>query len=258
MSTMKRALSILILCSLLVTTTVGTVIAGNPDYSIIEYTGGVILATVDGVWTDTEEWRDALLVNVTEEFRFWYHAEITAYICEFCVEVFDDDTDDAGDYWEFCFDDDNSSATAPTVNCTKITIDGHTDLTMYRGNGQGWDEITPDTNDQLTWADEITTSFINESDHWILEFTFMKTQSILPTAPPSGCSVAAYDADTQKLSSWPPDTDPDDPSTWGVISEFSAEAAPYVPEAFTFAVMAILSTISLLVGSHYLRKHTKK
>ena len=57
---MKRVLSIFMLCSLLVTITVGTVMAGTPDYQIIEYTGGVVPATVDGEGTTTDEWGDAL------------------------------------------------------------------------------------------------------------------------------------------------------------------------------------------------------
>jgi len=55
-------------------------------------------------------------------------------------------------------------------------------------------------------------------------------------------------------TNWPP-TDPDIPDTWG-IENYSTEP---IPEFLTFAVMALLSTVSMLVGYKYFvkRKETK-
>ena len=125
----------LMLCSLLLLINAGTTQAGNPDYSIIEYTGGITLATVDGVWTTEDEWNDALTVPISDNVTFWYYAEINIFSCEFCVEIFDDDTDDAEDYWQFCFDDANSGGTAPGSGDYRVDIVGHTDVVIYTGDG---------------------------------------------------------------------------------------------------------------------------
>lgn len=254
---MKRTLSILMLCSLLLTITVGTVMAGNPDYSIIEYTGGVVPATVDGEHTTDGEWNDdALLTEISDNAIFYYNMYMDAYSCEFCVEIFDDDTDDTGDYWEFCLDNGNDGGTAPQIGDYRIRIDGHTTLTVYQGNGQGWDEVTP-AEGEITWADSISDSPSESADHWILELTFDKTISMITSAPPTGLRVAVYDASNSQagVQAWAPDSDADVPDEWGMISTYSTEQ---IPEGLTFAVMVFLSSVSLIVGSQYLRKHSKK
>ena len=253
---MKRVLSIFMLCSLLVTITVGTVMAGTPDYQIIEYTGGVVPATVDGEWTTTDEWGDALTVEVTDDFVFLYNMYMDTYSCEFCVELFTDDTDDAGDYWEFCFDNGNNGGTAPQFGDYRVIIEGHTDMTVYQGNGQDWDEVTPAAG-EITWDDSISDSPLESEDHWILEFTFIKTTSMITSAPPTGLRVAAYDASNSGdgVQAWAPDSDADVPDEWGLIYTYSTDS---IPEGFTFTVMAVLSSISLLVGTHYLRKRSTK
>ena len=257
---MKRALSILMLCSLLLLITLGIAKAADPDteYQIIEYTGGITMAIVDGEWTDDEEWMDACWVEVNDDFDFLYYAEITAFSCEFCVELFSDDTDDAEDYWEFCFDDSNTGGDAPDVGDYRVFIEGHTTMTVYEGNGQGWDEITQQEG-EITWADSIGSSPLESEDHWILEFTFLKTSgnAMIPNAPPTGLRVAAYDASNSDagVQSWAPDSDVDVPDEWGMIGGFDMNP---IPEGLTFAVMIFLSSVSLLVGSQYLRKRSKK
>jgi hypothetical protein len=141
LSVMKRTISILMLCSLLFLLTAGTINAGNPDYSIIEYTGNVVPATVDGAWTTEDEWTDALLVPVSDNVSFWYNVDLNQYSCQFCVEIFNDDTDDIDDYWQFCFDDSNGGGTAPASGDYRVDIVGHTDLVIYEGTGEDWEEI---------------------------------------------------------------------------------------------------------------------
>ena len=238
--------------------TVGTIKAGNPDYSIIEYTGGITLAIVDGVWTTEDEWNDALTVPISDNVTFWYYAEINVYSCEFLVEIFDDDTDDAGDYWQFCFDDANSGGTAPGSGDYRVDIVGHTDVVIYTGDGSGWVQSTSTPSDVgLTWANSISASPIDSTPHWILEFTFIKTIAMIPSPPPTGLRVAVYDASNSAagVQDWAPDSDVNVPDEWGLISGFSEEP---IPEGLTFAVMALLSSVSLLAGSQYLRKRAKK
>ena len=252
------AFSMLMLCSLLLLTTVGTVMAGNWDYSIIEYTGGITLATVDGVWTTDDEWDDALTVPISDTAIFRYYAEITVYNCEFLVEIFNDDTDDAEDYWQFCFDDMNTGGTAPQTGDYRVDIVGHTDVIIYTGDGESWVESTLTPSDVgLTWANSISASPIDSTPHWILEFTFNKLVAMIPTQPPSGLRVAVYDASNSEagVQDWAPGSDVNVPDEWGVISEYSPDA---IPEGLTFGVMALLSSVSLLAGSQYLRKRSKK
>jgi len=238
--------------------TVGTIKAGNPDYSIIEYTGGITLAIVDGVWTTEDEWNDALTVPISDNVTFWYYAEINIYSCEFLVEIFDDDTDDAEDYWQFCFDDANSGGTAPGSGDYRVDIVGHTDVVIYTGDGESWVQTTSTPSDVgLTWANSISASPIDSTPHWILEFTFIKTVAMIPSAPPTGLRVAVYDASNSAagVQDWAPSSDVNVPDEWGLISTFSSDP---IPEGLTFAVMALLSSVSLLVGSQYLRKRSKK
>lgn len=254
---MKKSLSILMFCSLLMLITLGIVKAGNPDYSIIEYNGGVVPATVDGKHTTAGEWNDdALLTEISDNAIFYYNMYLTLFSCEFCVEILDDDTNDTGDYWEFCFDNGNNGGTAPQIGDYKVVIEGHENLTMYQGNGQGWDETTP-AEDEITWADSISDSPNESEDHWILEFTFLKLLSIATSAPPTGLRVAVYDASNSQagVQAWAPDSDVDVPDEWGLIGDSSTDQ---IPEGLTFAVMVFLSSVSLLVGSKYLRKRSRK
>ena len=252
------AFSMLMLCSLLLLTTVGTVMAGNWDYSIIEYTGGITLATVDGEWTTEDEWEDALTVPISDTAIFRYYAEITIYSCEFLVEIFNDNTTDAEDYWQFCFDDTENGGTAPQYGDYRVDIVGHTDVIIYTGDGESWVQTT-DTPDNvgLTWANSLSASPLDSNPHWILEFTFIKTVAMIPSAPPSGLRVAVYDASNSEagVQDWAPGSDVNVPDEWGVISMYSPDA---IPEGLTFAVMALLSSVSLVVGSQYLRKRSKR
>ncbi|MCZ2808166.1 MAG: hypothetical protein O2V44_02295 [Candidatus Bathyarchaeota archaeon] len=250
-TTMMAVLTLLLI-------TVGTIKAGNPEYSIIEYTGGITLATVDGVWTTEDEWNDALTVPISDTATFWYYAEINVFSCEFLVEIFNDDTNDTGDYWQFCFDDTNSGGTAPGSGDYRVDIVGHTDVVIYTGDGESWVQtaLTP-ADVGLTWANSISASPIDSTPHWILEFTFIKTVAMIPSAPPTGLRVAVYDASNSEagVQDWAPSSNVNVPDEWGLISEYSPDP---IPEGLTFAVMALLSSVSLLVGSQYLRKRSKK
>ena len=255
---MKKWISILILCSLLITTIVGTAMAGNPDYSIIEYTGGITLATVDGEYTTEDEWSDALTVPISDNATFWYYAEINVFNVEMCVEIFSDNTTDAEDYWQFCYDDDNSGGTAPSTGDYRVDIIGHTDVIIYAGNGTGWEQTELTPNDvALTWADSLSASPNDSNPHWILEISFVKTTAFIPSAPPTGLRVAVYDASNSAdgVQDWAPDSDVNVPDEWGLVASYSADP---IPEGLTFGVMAVLSSVALLTGSHYLRKRSKK
>ena len=247
----------MMLCSLLLLTTFGITKAGNPAYSIIEYTGGVVSATVDGDWTTENEWTDALLVPVTDNVIFYYNVELNAFSCEFCVEIYNDNTNDAEDYWQFCFDDSNNGGAAPQSGDFRVDIVGHTTLTVYQGNGTGWTEITP--GGEITWADSVSDSPTESTPHWILEFTFIKTAGnvMIGNAPPTGLRVAVYDASNSGagVQEWAPDCDLNVPDEWGLISGYSEEP---IPEGLSFIVLAVLSTVAVVVTTFVFRKRPKK
>ena len=247
----------MILCSLLLANA-GIAKAGNPDYSILEYIS-VTIATVDGSWTTTDEWTDTphpqMTGNATGMFGYNIQS-FTDYGLEWIVEIFTDNTNDTGDYWQICFDDSNTGGAAPDTGDFKIEIVGHTTLKVYQGTGSGWTEVTPDAG-EITWANTISASPWNSTPHWILEI--VESNKIagvvqIPNAPPTGMRIAAYDANTSTLAAWPPDSSADVPDTWGLISTFSM--TPY-PEGFSIVAVVMLSAVAVAVGFYFARKRPK-
>ena len=253
---MKRKISILMLCSLLLVTTVGTVMAGNDAYSILEYWTQVA-PTFDGEWTSPDEWTESQHVQISDSGMFTYTADImltSSMNSQFLVEFFSDDTDDTEDYWQICVDPSNGGGSAPGTGYGRIDIVGHTDLVCYEGDGSGWSEIPAESD--IEWADSISDSPLNSTAHWILELQFNKESGAMQLAmPPNGLRIAFYDASTDTLAAWPPDSDVNDPDTWGVVPTYSSEP---IPEGLNFAVMVFLSSVSLVIGSHYLHKRSKE
>jgi hypothetical protein len=253
---LKRALSLLILCSLLSLVAVGPIMAGNDDYSITEYWTQVA-PTFDGEWTSDDEWTDGQHVQISDNANFTYTADImlTASMgSQFLIEIFDDDTDDPEDYWQICVDPSNGGGNAPGVGYGRIDIIGHTDVVCYEGDGTVWTEIPLESD--IIWANAISDSPNEPTPHWILELQFTKTEGAIQLAePPNGLRIAVYDESSEDGElAWPPDSDVDDPDTWGMIPTYSMEP---IPEGLNFTVMVFLSSMSLLVGSLYLRKRSK-
>jgi len=243
---------ILILCSL---TLVEIANAGNAAYSMIEYQW-IAGATIDGKWTTADEWNDGPLMVMSENASFTYNIDMTTYTLQWVVEFFTDNTTDAGDLWQLCFDDTNGGGTAPQPGDYMIEIVGHTTLKTYQGNGTAWDEFTLADSNEITWANTISNSTWNSTDHWILEVSDVKTtgEIQIPTAPPTGMRVAAYDANTTQWASWAPDSDANVPDEWGVVSDFSETP---IPEGFSLVAVLLLSSIAVIVGFYFLRKRPK-
>jgi hypothetical protein len=248
---MSVAFSVLMLCSLLL---LGIASAGNPAYSMTCYTSGVF-STINGEVAGGE-WDDGQPVNMSNNARFTFMANTLGYSVSFLIEVFGDNTDDAGDLWQICLDSDNSGGAAPDTDDFLIEVQGHTTLNTYKGNGTGWVPITPDFQ-ELQWADSITATPWNASAHWMLEVRDSDIQGgqIKVGDPPNGLRVAAYDASTNTTSSWAPDSDADVPSTWGVITNIDPE--PYIPEAFSIVFVVLLSSVAVVVSFYFMRKKPK-
>lgn len=219
----------IIVCSLIVFLALSAISqtkAGNAAYSMTEYQC-TALATIDGVWTVADEWNDGPLINMSNNARFTYNFDMASYSMQWLIEIFTDNTNDPGDYWQLCFDPDNSGGVAPQTGDFKIEIQGHTTLKMYQGNGAGWTEISPQEG-ELTWANTINPSTWNTTPHWILELSdSSKIAGTLQTPlPPNGMRVAVYDATTGELASWAPNSSADIPNQWGLISGYSQMPIP--------------------------------
>jgi hypothetical protein len=261
----------LVLCSALLVVNTGYVMAYNGSYTFIENTTNVNSVTIDGKWTTSDEWHDAPLMQVGPtpnlgKFMYKLTSDLsTYYYMQFCLE-FADHTNNTGDVWQLCIDGPASgSATAPQSSGYKIEIVGHKTLTVYVGNGTGW-QTTPTS--AVTWSDSMATSPNDPATHYICEISFDKmvlagSGSWAGSAPgstygngPYGVRVAMYDAGntSQGWVAWPPASSADNPSTWGEISDINLGT---YPEGLTIGVMVLVSSFAVIVSSLYFRKRPK-
>jgi len=244
------AFCILMLCSSLL---IGIAIAGEPGYTLMEAYGGVAV-TVDGRWTSGAEWSDAYILPMVGTTLgangIWAYKMVMGdtYLMSFLIES-PDNTNDAGDLWTICIDGANDGGSAPNSNDIKIEIVGHTTLRMYVGNGTGWSTMA---NTGVTWKDSLATSTYNSANHYILEVQADKGAlgAWGANPPPHALYVSMYDASNASAGTvgWPP-TSANSPGRWGVITTYDTA----VPEGFTIAFVAVLSTIAV-IGALALRR----
>lgn len=255
---MKRSTSsfaLLILCCLLVGN-LAAVWASEPGYVVME-AYQTTPVTLDGNWA-TGEWEDSWIewLNYSANGeRFCYKASSDiGYAPEILIDSSDNTTDE-GDIWQVCIGVPvDGGAAAPTSGQNKIEIVGHETLTVYEGDGDGWVEID---SSAVTWADNMT---IHDApldyEHYCVEMIIDKTSigdALWNGAPPIGLRVAMYDASNETWLAWPPESDPDDPNTWGEIQGGAAE----IPESLSFAVVALLSSVAVAVALSSFRKRSK-
>lgn len=232
---------------------IGIAIAGEPGYTLMEaYQTNAV--TLDGKWTSGTEWSDAFILPMVGTTLgangIWAYKMVMgdAYLMSFLMES-PDNTNDAGDRWTICIDGANDGGSAPKADDTKIEIVGHTTLLMYAGNGTGWSLMA---NKAVTWKDSLATSTYNSANHYVLEVQADKGTlgSWGANPPPHAVFVSMYDASNPGAGTvaWPP-TSADNPGRWGVIATYDAT----VPEGFTIAFIAILSTIAV-IGALALRR----
>jgi hypothetical protein len=175
-------------------------------------------------------------------------------ITNFIIEFLTDNTNDTGDYWQMCVDSDLDGGTAPQPNDFKIEVVGHGDVVVYEGDGSDWVAVTPSAG-AITFAESISESPTSSTSHWIAEFTFVKTALVPNMGEYWAFRLAVFDESNSGagVQAWPP-TDPDVPDGYG-YQDYSSEP---IPEALTIGVMVLLSSVSVLVGYHYLRKRPRK
>jgi hypothetical protein len=216
--------------------------------------------TIDGMWTSEDEWTDGGDITMigenvvfTSTWSMLSMDPITV-TTNFVVEILDDDTDDAGDYWEICIDGLVDGGSTPQSGDFKIKVVGHTDLTVYEGDGTGWGEVTPEDGELVT-AESISDSPTNSTPHWIIEFTILKTAGTILMDPEWVFRLAVYDESNSEagVRAWPPDSDADVPDEWG-LQGYTQEQ---IPEGLSFGVMVLLSSAAVIGASVVLRKRSK-
>lgn len=256
---MKRilfaAFCIMALCNLLAINT-GTVKASEPGYERVEHQNG-IAKTYDGAWAPPGEWEDGLetilATNVTCRSTYTVVSlDPMLVTTNTIIEILDDNTTDTGDYWQIIYDGQKDGGTTPQTDDYRIEIVGHTTLTLYQGNGTGWNQITPVAG-EITWANSISASPTNSTPHWILEISVSKSGSIALAIIP-GVRYAVYDEsnDAAGVRAWPP-TARDVPDGWGVLNYSDV----VIPEGLSIGVVVLLSSVAVVVGFYCLRKRPK-
>jgi len=255
---------IIALLSLGLLANAGIVTAYQEGYEFNHYTA-MIEPTIDGKWTTPDEWTDVdmehqmdgdLNVVFRTNWLFSSGQGYSGYPVFWIIEFYDDNTEDAGDYWQICYDGQSTDGSAPDADDIRIDFVGHdqSGLTVYRGDGSGWVVTT-----ELTWGesieivDSISDSPTNSTPHYIVEIVV--DHQLINSGPDQCVRVAAYDASHSEagVQAWP-QSSRDVPDEWGkTYSLFES-----IPEGLTFAVMVFLSSVSLFVGQQYLQKRSKK
>jgi len=254
------ASKLIVLCCLLslLTPLVDAYYAGytNTNYQAITN------PTTDGAWTTPEEWNDAMVPpNLPASFHWrekWtWPSDI---IQHFLVEFFIDNTNDTGDYFQFCMDRNADGGTAPQTDDIRIDWVGHSrsGLTVYRGNGTGWEVFTGWTwGTDIYAVDSIRASPLNSTPHWVIEFWIDKSKPEFDISG-SGYSpwirLAVYDASNPAVGvqAWPP-TSRDVPNNWGL----ETGTLENIPEPLSMVAVVLLSSFAVAVSCYCLRKRSQ-
>jgi hypothetical protein len=249
----------------------GNVKAYKAGFSVDDGTGTE--PTMDGKWTTNDEWtdsfKDQLYGGFDGIFRVKYASSYPDWVHQyFLIELFSDNTNDAGDYWQLCYasaaeftfpDYSNPpGGTTPGTTCLRIDFVGHAQagLTIYKGTGTGWGVLTGytwPTNIQI--VDSISASPSNSTPHWIVEIKVDHMYSGFGIAPNFWIRVAAYDASNSAagVKAWPPESSVNVPDDWGLMTALQTA----IPEGLTIGVMVLISSVAVIVSTRYFRKQPK-
>ncbi len=265
---MKRAVlvafCIIVLCGLsLSTALVSAYKAGYETTSYLAINDPVI----DGKYTTMEEWWDAQVptklppIDNTTTLNWrgkWTYP--TDIIQNFIIEALTDNTNDTGDYFQLCYCCAANGGTTPQTDDIRVDYVGHSlsGLTLYKGNGTGWEKFTGWTYGvDVSLQETKSPGPLNSNPHWIIEIWVDKSK---PEFDISGSGyvpwlrVAAYDASnaTAGVQAWPPSS-VNVPNDWGLETGVYAT----IPESLTIASVVLLSSVAVVVSFYFLRKRPK-
>jgi hypothetical protein len=246
---LMKKIIVITLCNLMLFSlllTVVTVMAAEPGYERFSRPTQVI-PTIDGKWTPDNEWTDGeeTWIGTDVVFRSTLDGDMTRWIVEFLT----DNTNDAADLWRFCI----QGFPSQTTGVRMFEINGHSELEWYSLSGENWVVRASDAS-EIEWANTVSASPTSDTPHWILEFQIDKDSGQVTMDDVWNFYLEVFDKSNPEVLAWPP-TDYLVPEEWGV-ENYNPEP---IPEGLTFAVMALLTTISMLVGYKYFikRKETK-
>ncbi len=240
------------ICSLFFAATASAYKAG---YMLPNYQAGAEI-TADGTigageWADSfGDWLyDGWTKTATDpDFRHnWEMGGTPSIADQWLLDVVTDTTNDAGDVFTFSFCGMQDDAATPQTDDVLINHT-HTATTIYRGTGSGW---TADP--AIVLGTNVLIGSSMASGHWVIEMKFDKSGGIADTSFDSHIRVAAYDASTGKTVMWPPMSEKDVPSSWG-LNDYSSFAGETIPEGLTLGVMLLLSSVAAVVSIRYFRK----
>lgn len=187
----------------------------------------------------------------------WMMGELPSISDNWLLEVVTDTTNDPGDTFTFTFCGAMDDAATPQTDDVLINHT-HSATTIFRGTGTGW---TADPaivlGENIIIGSSIAASTLSATPHWIIELKFDKSGGIEGTSFDSHIRVAAYDESTGKTVMWPPMSEQDVPSSYGLndYSSFSGEEP--IPEGLAIGVMLTLSTLAVIVSARHFRKQPK-
>lgn len=247
--TLLIALTVFAACSVLA----GTVSAAKDGYGFQIANGELI--TTDGAVDPAAEWTDSYKDFLykgwdmtTNFFRCkWQGAPVEAWL----IEIPTDTTDDPGDNYKMCSDNDVSGGTAPQGDDTLIDWTGGT-TTIYLGPGThagGWGESSLVPGTDVIVATTMGTSPEVATSHRIIEIWIDK--SALGMGFSNNMYMEYTDASTGETFKWPPESSPIIPDSWGTGT---TEFGDPIPEVLTVGVMLSLSTVAVIVSTRYFRK----
>jgi hypothetical protein len=228
--------------------------------------------TIDGQYAPDADWAaaGATTFGTNGVFRQEWTSSPSYYSC-FLIET-SDNTNDAGDYWEICWDSTSAGSTtppnggsAPQTDDYKLTVTGHDSpaVQWYKGTGTTWTAISQpasfSTPTTFIQAQSLSSTPSISAAHYIWEMKIDKLNTDLGTVPMGynwAQYVAYYDAHTggNGLQAWPPtpasDTNPD---SWGYVP-YSSDP---VPESLSLLAVIVLSSFAVVAGTIVIRKRKK-
>jgi hypothetical protein len=261
---MKRvyfAVLAIITLSILATTSFAS--AASTGYGFTNYQA-ITVPTTDGIHSPNEWLPDSdVPPNLPTSLIFrekwsWPDSNIFEHVL---VEFLTDTTNDAGDYYQVCWDCNADGGSAPKSDDIKIVWTGHssTGYKVYKGTGTGWAAYTGTgaaLGTDITIAEGKGTSPLSSTAHWILEMkVFRATGGPLDISGAGYAplfSVAAYDASNSAagIQAWPPNS-VDNPDKWAV----ETGSTNNIPESLTVLAVITLSSVAVIAGVVLLKKH---
>ncbi len=262
---MKKGL-IVVYCmlSIFTLTLAGYVAAYDANFTHTDYMSS-IMPTIDGTYVANDEWVASLAENFGTNGIFRDEWSMTAGTFENLLIETSDATNDAGDYWQICYDSSADGGAAPSATDDfRVDITGHgasPNVTWYRGTGTGWTQVAGPAAGIFDCAQSLSSSPRISAQHYVLEMHVDKqdttTFGIVIVGMNFVMRVAYFDAHAggNGLQVWPPSSARDVPDGWGYVPyATAANPTPDVPESLGIGVVLAVSSVAVIAGAVLLRK----